>query len=39
MVETLTIRALSLTFRGIFGAKVEDSCVIFNVWRKLWWNH
>jgi len=35
MVETLTIRALSLTFRGIFGRNVDDSRVIFNVWREL----
>ncbi len=35
MVESLTIHALSLTFRGIFGAKVKDSCVIFNVSRDI----
>ncbi len=39
MVKTLMIRALSLTFRGIFGRNVDDSRVIFNVWRELWWNH
>lgn len=27
------------TVRRYVVAHVNDSCVIFNVWRELWWNH